>query len=327
MVSPCKIGSIKSCIYFSVMKTFNFPGQTAFYSGKVRDVYTIDNKYLIMVASNRISAFDVILPRPIPYKGQVLNQIAAYMLNKTQDICPNWLLKVPAPNVSLGYKCEPFKIEMVVRGNLVGHAWRTYQSENKELCGQKMPEGLKENDFFPTPFITPTTKASAGHDEDISEREIIQKGLATEEEWAELKKYTYALFERGKQLAREQGLILADTKYEFGKLDGRIVLMDEIHTPDSSRYFYAEGFEDRQIKGEKQLQLSKEFVREWLMANNFMGKTGQMVPEMSDEWLSVISGRYIELYEKLIGEKFVPVETNEESIYMAVVSALENLPL
>lgn len=308
------------------MKTFNFPGQTAFYSGKVRDVYTIDNKYLIMVASNRISAFDVILPRPIPYKGQVLNQIAAYMLNKTQDICPNWLLKVPAPNVSLGYKCEPFKIEMVVRGNLVGHAWRTYQSEKKELCGQTMPEGLKENDFFPIPLITPTTKASAGHDEDISEKQIIEQGLATEEEWEELKKYTFALFERGKQLAREQGLILADTKYEFGKLDGRIVLMDEIHTPDSSRYFYAEGFEDRQIKGEKQLQLSKEFVREWLMANNFMGKTGQTVPEMSDEWLSVISGRYIELYEKLIGEKFVPMETNDESTYEDVVSALGNLP-
>lgn len=308
------------------MKTFNFPGQTAFYSGKVRDVYTIDNKYLIMVASNRISAFDVILPRPIPYKGQVLNQIAAYMLNKTQDISPNWLLKVPAPNVSLGYKCEPFKIEMVVRGNLVGHAWRTYQSEKKELCGQTMPEGLKENDFFPIPLITPTTKASAGHDEDISEKQIIEQGLATEEEWEELKKYTFALFERGKQLAREQGLILADTKYEFGKLDGRIVLMDEIHTPDSSRYFYAEGFEDRQIKGEKQLQLSKEFVREWLMANNFMGKTGQTVPEMSDEWLSVISGRYIELYEKLIGEKFVPMETNDESTYEDVVSALGNLP-
>ncbi|MFN5422942.1 MAG: phosphoribosylaminoimidazolesuccinocarboxamide synthase [bacterium] len=308
------------------MKTFNFPKQTAFYSGKVRDVYTIDNKYLVMVASNRISAFDVILPRPIPFKGQVLNQVAAHMLNKTKDICSNWLIKVPAPHVSIGYKCEPFKIEMVVRGNLVGHAWRTYQGGNRQLCGQTMPEGLKENDLFPTPLITPTTKASTGHDEDISEEQILSQGLATKIEWEQLKSITLGLFERGKQLATAQGLILADTKYEFGKLDGRIVLMDEIHTPDSSRYFYAEGFEERQEKGERQLQLSKEFVREWLMANNFMGKTGQIVPEMSDEWISVISGRYIELYEKLIGEKFVPMEADDQSTFDQVMEALDKLP-
>ncbi len=307
------------------MKTFDFPKETAFYSGKVRDVYTIDNKYIVMVASNRISAFDVILPRPIPYKGQVLNQVAAYMLKQTEDVCPNWLIDVPAPHVSLGYKCEPFKIEMVVRGNLVGHAWRTYHNGNRILCGQIMPEGLKENDHFPTPLITPTTKASAGHDEDISEEEILAQGLATEEEWIQLKTYTLALFEKGKQIAKRQGLLLADTKYEFGKRDGQIVLMDEIHTPDSSRYFYADGFEERQAKGERQLQLSKEFVREWLMANNFMGKQGQTIPEMTDEWLSVISGRYIELYERLIGEKFVPAKSDDITTYNLVIKALEKI--
>ncbi len=321
-----KVGNLSSGSYFSGMNFFNFPGQTAFYSGKVRDVYTIDNKYLVMVASDRISAFDVILPSPVPYKGQVLNQIAAFMLNKTKDICPNWLLDVPAPNVSLGYKCDPFKIEMVVRGNLVGHAWRTYQSGSRELCGQSMPEGLKENDFFPTPLITPTTKASAGHDEDIAENEIVRQGLTTETEWQKLKEFTLALFERGKQLAKTKGLILADTKYEFGKLNGKIVLMDEIHTPDSSRYFHAAGFEERQAKGERQLQLSKEFVREWLMANHFMGKPGQTVPEMSDEWLAVISGRYIELYEKLIGEKFVPMDIDNQETYDQIVECLKTLP-
>ncbi len=306
------------------MNQFNFPSQTAFYSGKVRDVYTISNEYLVMVASNRISAFDVILPRPIPYKGQVLNQIAAYMLSNTKDICSNWLIDVPAPNVSIGHLCSPFKIEMVVRGNLVGHAWRTYQN-GRILCGQTMPDGLKENDFFPSPLITPSTKAAEGHDEDISEVEILAQGLATPAEWEVLKKYTFALFERGKAIAAKQGLILADTKYEFGKLGDQIVLMDEIHTPDSSRYFFAEGFEERQSKGERQLQLSKEFVREWLMANGFMGKEGQSVPEMSDEWISTISGRYIELYEKLIGEPFVPAEISDEETHDRVVAALGSL--
>jgi len=306
------------------MNPFNFPNQTSFYSGKVRDVYSIRDQYLVMVASNRISAFDVILPRPIPYKGQVLNQIAAYMLSNTKDICANWLVDVPAPNVSIGHLCTPFKIEMVIRGNLVGHAWRTYQS-GRILCGQVMPDGLKENDFFPIPLITPSTKAAAGHDEDISEPEIIAQGLATNEEWEVLKKYTFALFERGKKIAAHQGLILADTKYEFGKLGNQIVLMDEIHTPDSSRYFFAEGFEDRQSKGERQLQLSKEFVREWLMANGFMGKEGQTVPEMSDEWIATIAGRYIELYEKLIGEPFSPAEISDEDTYDRVVTALNAL--
>ena len=307
------------------MNQFNFPYQTSFYSGKVRDVYTIRDQYLVMVASNRISAFDVILPRPIPYKGQVLNQIAAYMLSNTKDICSNWLMDVPAPNVSIGHLCNPFKIEMVVRGNLVGHAWRTYQT-GRILCGQTMPDGLKENDFFPTPLITPSTKAAEGHDEDISEAEIIAQGLATADEWEILKKYTLALFERGKSIAAKQGLILADTKYEFGKFEDQIVLMDEIHTPDSSRYFFAEGFDERQSKGERQLQLSKEFVREWLMANGFMGKEGQTVPEMSDEWISTISGRYIELYEKLIGEPFSPAEISEQETYDKVVAALDTLP-
>lgn len=306
------------------MNTFNFPGQTAFYKGKVRDVYTINNKYLVMVASNRISAFDVVLPRPIPYKGQVLNQIAAYMLEKTSGICPNWLIESPAPNVSIGHLCEPFKIEMVVRGNLVGHAWRTYQN-GRLLCGETMPEGLRENDFFPTPLVTPSTKAAAGHDEDISAEEIIRQGLATEQEWNTLKKYTLALFEKGKELAAKQGLILADTKYEFGKLNGEIVLMDEIHTPDSSRYFYADGFHERQQKGERQLQLSKEFVREWLIANDFMGKDGQVVPEMTDEWVSTISNRYIQLYEQLIGENFLPVQLTEQEIFNKTVDALHKL--
>ncbi len=306
------------------MNSLKFPDQTAFYRGKVRDVYTIKDQFLVMVASDRISAFDVVLPRLIPYKGQVLNQIAAYMLEQTKSVCPNWLINSPAPNVSIGHLCVPFKIEMVVRGNLVGHAWRTYQ-QGRILCGQIMPDGLKENDFFPTPIITPSTKASAGHDEDISAEEIIHQGLATEEEWATLKQYTLALFEKGKELALKQGLILADTKYEFGKLNGEIVLMDEIHTPDSSRYFYADGFDERQLKGDRQLQLSKEFVREWLIANDFMGKTGQVVPEMTDEWVQTISNRYIQLYEQLIGATFVPVDLSEEEIYKQTTIALSSL--
>lgn len=306
------------------MNSLKFPGQTAFYKGKVRDVYTINDHFLVMVASDRISAFDVVLPRLIPYKGQVLNQIAAYMLEQTKSVCPNWLINSPAPNVSIGHLCVPFKIEMVVRGNLVGHAWRTYQ-QGRVLCGQIMPDGLKENDFFPTPLITPSTKAAAGHDEDISAEEIIHQGLATEEEWDTLKQYTLALFEKGKELALKQGLILADTKYEFGKLNGKIVLMDEIHTPDSSRYFFADGFEERQLKGERQLQLSKEFVREWLIANDFMGKTGQVVPEMTDEWVQTISKRYIQLYEQLIGEPFVPVDLTEEEMYNQTIEALSKI--
>lgn len=307
------------------MAIFQFENQTAFYSGKVRDVYTINNALLVMVASNRISAFDVILPRPIPFKGQVLNQIAAYMLDATKDICPNWLLSVPAPDVSIGKKCVPFKIEMVVRGNLVGHAWRTYASGKRELCGATMPDGLKENDFFPTPIITPSTKADAGHDEDISPAEIIEKGLCTVAEWEVLSSYALRLFARGKEIAAKRGLILADTKYEFGKLNGEIVLMDEVHTPDSSRYFYADGFEDRQQTGERQKQLSKEFVREWLIANNFMGKEGQVVPEMSDEWVQTISRRYIELYEKVIGEPFVPQELSDEDTKKRIETAIQQL--
>ena len=305
------------------MANFNFPGQTNFYKGKVRDVYYIGNDWLVMIASDRISAFDVILPRPIPFKGQVLNQIAFYMLEQTRDICPNWLVDVPAPNVSIGKKCEPFKIEMVVRGNLVGHAWRTYNSGTRILCGAKMPDDLKENDAFPQPIITPSTKADAGHDEDISPEEIIAKGLATTQEWDILSQYALQLFERGKSIAAKRGLILADTKYEFGKLGNKIYLMDEVHTPDSSRYFYADGFEERQKTGERQKQLSKEFVREWLIANNFMGKEGQVVPAMSDEWVNIISQRYIELYEKVIGENFVPQKLSDDEIQSRVAASLK----
>ncbi len=309
----------------SVMNKLLMPGQTGFYRGKVRDVYTISDKLLVMIASDRISAFDVILPRPIPYKGQVLNQIAAYMLNATPDICPNWLKDVPAANVSVGIKCTPFRIEMVVRGNLVGHAWRTYQSGQRELCGTKMPEGLKENDPFPQPIITPSTKAAAGHDEDISPIEIIAGGLCNRKEWEILSSYSLSLFERGKQIAGKRGLILADTKYEFGKHENDILLMDEIHTPDSSRYFYADGFEERQQQGARQKQLSKEFVREWLIANNFMGKEGQSVPEMSDDWVETISKRYIELYQKEIGDKFLPQEYSEEQLMEKIKNSLHKL--
>lgn len=278
-----------------------------------------------MLASDRISAFDVILPRPIPFKGQVLNQIAAFMLRNTLDVCPNWLISTPAPNVSIGKKCTPFKIEMVVRGNLTGHAWRTYSGGSRTLCGVPLPDGMQENDFFPTPIITPSTKADAGHDEDISAAEIIDKNLATAAEWDTLCQYALRLFERGKEIAARRGLILVDTKYEFGKIGDDIILMDEIHTPDSSRYFYADGFEERQAKGERQKQLSKEFVREWLIENNFMGKEGQTVPEMSDAWIQTISNRYIELYEKIIGEKFVPVKLSDEETESRVEAALEKL--
>jgi len=307
------------------MADFSFPEQTNFYRGKVRDVYSIGTQWLVMVASDRISAFDVVLPRPIPYKGQVLNQIAQYMLNATRDICPNWLHHVPAPNVSIGKRCTPFKIEMVVRGNLTGHAWRTYASGKRVLCGVPLPEGLRENDYFPTPIITPSTKASEGHDEDISKEDIIAQGLASADEWAVLEKYTLRLFARGKEIAAKRGLILVDTKYEFGKDGDTITLMDEIHTPDSSRYFYAEGFEERQLNGERQKQLSKEFVREWLIANNFMGKEGQNVPEMTDEWVTTISRRYIELYEKVIGETFTPEALPEEETWARINQVLNTL--
>lgn len=307
------------------MTKFRFPGQTDFYSGKVRDVYTIRDHWLVMIASNRISAFDVILPEPIPYKGQVLNQIAAYMLNATSDICPNWLLTTPTANSAVGKKCVPYRVEMVIRGNLTGHAWRTYRSGQRQLCGVPMPDGLNENDYFPEPIITPSTKATEGHDEDISPADIIAKGIVDESDYSELEKYTRALFERGKAMAEKRGLILVDTKYEFGKIGDTIHLMDEIHTPDSSRYFYKEGFDERQQAGEKQKQLSKEFVREWLIANNFMGKPGQVVPTMSGEWISIISNRYIELYEKLIGEKFIPQDKSAEQSFQEIVDALENI--
>jgi len=310
-----------------LMPAFHLPGQTAFYKGKVRDVYTVKEQWLVMVASDRISAFDVILPRPIPYKGQVLTQIAAFMLRATSDICPNWLLETPAPNVSIGKRCNPFRVEMVVRGNLTGHAWRTYASGKRELCGVPLPEGLKENDYFPKPIITPSTKAETGHDEDISKEEIISRNLVHAKDYPLLEQYTFELFERGKKLASKRGLILVDTKYEFGKIGDTVYLMDEIHTPDSSRYFYAEGFEERQQKGEKQKQLSKEFVREWLIANNFMGKTGQQVPPMADDWVQTISNRYTELYEQVIGEKFVPVSLGEEKTLALIMDSMNRLKI
>jgi phosphoribosylaminoimidazole-succinocarboxamide synthase len=312
-------------MYIRVMKQLQFPKQTNFYRGKVRDVYTISDKWLVMVASDRISAFDVILPRPIPFKGQVLNQVAAYMLRATSDICPNWLVDVPAPNASIGKKCDPFRIEMVVRGNLTGHSWRTYSSGARILCGVPIPEGMKENDFFQEPIITPSTKAVEGHDEDISKNEIIQRRLIGEDDYAIMEKYALSLFARGKEIAASRGLILVDTKYEFGKINDTIYLMDEIHTPDSSRYFYAEGFVARQEKGERQKQLSKEFVREWLIENGFMGKEGQVVPQMTDEWVTIISNRYIELYEKVIGDQFHPVNMSEEETYQHVLYSLGNI--
>ena len=305
------------------MSTFQFSNQTGFYRGKVRDVYSIGDHLLVMVASDRISAFDVILPRPIPFKGQVLNQIASYMLEATRDICSNWLISTPAPTVSVGKKCTPFKIEMVVRGYLTGHAWRTYRSGHRTLCGVEMQEGLKENDPFQAPIITPSTKAAEGHDEDIDANTIVSSGLATQEEWNKLSVLALKLFERGTQIASKRGLILVDTKYEFGKIGDDIYLMDEVHTPDSSRYFFTEGYKERQAKGERQPQLSKEFVREWLIENNFMGKEGQAVPTMSDEWVATISKRYIELYEKVIGEPFTPVLLSEDEIKNRTEQALQ----
>ena len=300
---------------------FNFPNQTAFYKGKVRDVYSIGKDLLVMIASDRISAFDVVLPRAIPFKGQVLNQIAAHMLEATSDVVPNWRLASPDPNITIGYRCEPFKVEMVIRGYLTGHAWRTYNSGLRVLCGVSLPEGLKEHDRLPEPIITPTTKASEGHDEDISREQIIAQGIVSEGDYTQLESYTRSLFARGTEIAAKQGLILVDTKYEFGKRGDGILLMDEIHTPDSSRYFYAEGYAERQARGEQQRQLSKEFVREWLIANDFMGKDGQTVPEMTDEWIGQISARYIELYEQVTGKKF------ERQDYTHAESRMENAVL
>lgn len=302
----------------AIVKTdFNFPGQTGKYTGKVRDVYDINGEYLVMIVSDRISAFDVVLPEGIPYKGQVLNQIAAKFLDATSDILPNWKIAVPDPMVTVGHKCEPFKVEMVIRGYLSGHAWREYKAGKRTICGVEMPDGMVENQKFPAPIITPTSKAAEGHDEDISKEEIIASGLVSREDYEQLEKYTREIFERGTQEAAKMGLILVDTKYEFGKKDGKIYLMDEIHTPDSSRYFYADGYAERLAKGEKQRQLSKEFVREWLMANGFQGQEGQKVPEMTPEIVGSITDRYIELYENITGEKFTKADSDSADEILA----------
>lgn len=304
---------------------FILPGTTSIYHGKVRDVYTINNHFLVMVASDRISAFDVILPSPIPYKGQVLNQLAAYFLDATRDVAPNWLIATPDPRVAIGYRCEPVKVEMVIRGYLSGHSWREYKLGKRIICGVNMPEGLRENDKFPVPIITPTTKAAAGHDEDISREEILRQELVTEKDYVAMEDYTRKLFAKGTEMAAKQGLILVDTKYEFGILNGDVVLMDEIHTPDSSRYFYAEGYHERQEKGEHQKQLSKEFVREWLIENGFMGKDGQVVPHMSDDWIKTISDRYIELYEHVTGKTFIPVAYDAKEIEKNIMNGIQSL--
>lgn len=291
---------------------FNFPGQKSVYHGKVRDVYNINDELLVMVATDRISAFDVILPKGIPFKGQMLNQIAAKFLDATSDIVPNWKLATPDPMVTVGLKCEGFRVEMIIRGYLTGSAWREYKNGCRELCGVKLPDGMKENQKFPKPIITPTTKADAGHDENISKEEIIAQGLVSKEDYELLEKYTYALFERGSEMAASKGLILVDTKYEFGKKDGKVYLIDEIHTPDSSRYFYADGYQEKFEKDEPQKQLSKEFVRQWLIDHNFMGKEGQQVPEMTDEYVNSVSERYMELYEGITGEKFQKADEHDD---------------
>ncbi|MBQ2046645.1 MAG: phosphoribosylaminoimidazolesuccinocarboxamide synthase [Muribaculaceae bacterium] len=306
---------------------FNFPGQQSVYHGKVREVYNINDDILVMIASDRISAFDVILPKGIPYKGQVLNQIAAKFLDATSDIVPNWKLATPDPMVTVGLKCEGFRVEMIIRGYLTGSAWREYQAGCRELCGVKLPDGMRENERFPEPIITPTTKADEGHDENISREEILAQGIVSKEDYEVMEQYTRALFARGTEMAAEKGLILVDTKYEFGKRDGKVYLIDEIHTPDSSRYFYAEGYQERFEKGEPQKQLSKEFVRQWLIENNFMGKPGQVVPEMTDEYCESVSQRYIELYEHITGETFVKDEDPNlaQRIEKNVVECLNNL--
>ena len=290
---------------------FHFPGQQSVYHGKVRDVYDINDDLMVMVATDRISAFDVILPKGIPFKGQVLNQIAATFLDATADIVPNWKLATPAPMVTVGLKCEGFRVEMIIRGYLTGSAWREYQAGCRSLCGVTLPEGMKENERFPEPIITPTTKADAGHDENISREEIIAQGIVSKEDYETMERYTRALFARGTEMAAKKGLILVDTKYEFGKRDGKVILIDEIHTPDSSRYFYADGYEERFAKGEPQKQLSKEFVRQWLIEHDFMGKAGQQVPEMTYDYCQSVANRYIELYEHIVGEKFIPAEDGD----------------
>lgn len=306
---------------------YNFPGQTAVYHGKVRDVYTLADDILVMIATDRISAFDVVLPKGIPYKGQVLNQIATYFLESTADIVPNWRLATPDPMATVGIKCEGFRVEMIIRGYLTGSAWREYASGVREICGVKLPEGLKENQRLTEPIITPTTKADAGHDENISREEIIAQGIVSKEDYEQLEQYTRALFERGSKMAEEKGLILVDTKYEFGKYNGKVYLIDEIHTPDSSRYFYAEGYQERFEKGLPQRQLSKEFVRQWLIENGFMGQAGQQVPEMTDEFCQSVSDRYIELYEHITGRKFVKADEANltDRIAANVVDSLQNL--
>ena len=290
---------------------FNFSGQTKYYKGKVREVYTIDDELLVMIVSDRISAFDVVLPKAIPFKGQVLNQIAAKFLKATEDIVPNWVINVPDPSVTIGKMCDPFKVEMVIRGYLSGHAWREYRDGKRVLCGVAMPDGMKENDKFPEPIITPSTKADVGHDEDISKEEILAQGIVSKEDYVKLEEYTKKIFQRGTEMAAQKGLILVDTKYEFGKIGDEIYLIDEIHTPDSSRYFYADGYEERQAAGEKQKQLSKEFVRQWLIENGFQGKDGQVIPEMSDEFVNQVSERYIELYEHITGDTFVKSDVTD----------------
>jgi len=307
---------------------FHFPNQTGFYRGKVRDVYYIADKYLLMLATDRLSAFDVVMPSPIPYKGQVLNEIAWYFLKKTEDLVPNWTLAMPDPNITLGISCRPLEVEMVVRGYLAGHAWRTYKAGTRILCGVPLPEGLKENDALPHPIITPSTKAKVGHDEDISREEILRRGIVTESQYAQMEAYAISLYKRGQNMARERGLILVDTKYEFGWHDGQVYLIDEIHTPDSSRYFYLDGYKERQAAGIKQKQLSKEFVREWLIENNFMGKEGQQIPAMSDDFIASISARYIALYEIITGQKFIPQNYEDASSRIAqhALKTIEKLP-
>lgn len=312
----------------TLVKTdFDLPDQTNVYHGKVRDVYSIEQNLLVMIATDRISAFDVVLPQGIPFKGQVLNQIAAKFLDASADIIPNWKIATPDPMVTIGYRCEPYRVEMIIRGYLTGSAWREYKAGVRELCGVQLPEGMKENQKFPSPIITPTTKADEGHDENISKEEIINQGLISKEEYEKIERYTYALFERGTEIAAQKGLILVDTKYEFGKKDGQIYLIDEIHTPDSSRYFYADNYQELFDKGQEQRQLSKEFVRKWLMDNGFQGKTGQKIPEITDEFCENVSKRYIELYEKIVGEKFVKADNADvaERIKNNVTSYLNHL--
>ncbi len=312
----------------AIVKTnYQFPGQKSHYVGKVRDVYNIDDKYLVMIVSDRISAFDVVLPKGIPFKGQVLNQIAEKFLDATSDIVPNWKIASPDPSVTIGHKAEPFAVEMVIRGYLTGHAWREYKAGKRMLCGVVLPEGMKENQKFETPIITPTTKAHEGHDEDISKEEIIAQGIVSKADYERLEKYTQALFARGTEMAAQKGLILVDTKYEFGKVNGVITLIDEIHTPDSSRYFYLEGYKERFEKNEAQKQLSKEFVRQWLIENGFQGKEGQSIPEMTDDYVKQVSERYVELYENIIGEKFVYGDANdvEKRIEKNVIDFLKTL--